>query len=63
MRKPNKMTFSEMNRLVMTLTDEKEVLRLLKEEKARYHRPLWMQRIFSRYSRLRSKREREEMTA
>ena len=60
---PNNVILSSaqvLNSVIMKL-DEKRVLALLKHEQNNLRRPSILDRIYSRYNRLRAAREREEL--
>lgn len=56
------MTWRELQKVLMNAKTEKEVLAILEEEqKNRIPRKRWIQRIFHRYRRLRSKNELKQL--
>ncbi len=58
----SKATWVALNETLRKTNDEKVVLQLLEEEKARSpKRPQFLRRILARYSKLRARRERREL--
>jgi len=58
----SKATWVQLNETLRKTTDEKAVLQLFEEEKARKpRRPQFLKRIWARYSKLRARRERKTL--
>ena len=55
-------TWLELNNILAKTTDEKKLLALIAEEKKGHSRKIWVMRIFQRYSIVRARRERAEIT-
>ena len=54
-------TWEQLNRLLRCVSSEKVALRIFRQQKAAGASERWLKRIWSRYARLRSKRERREL--
>ncbi len=61
MPKPRTYTWTQLNRVLLSTPSEKVVLRIFEQQKKAGASERWLGRIWSRYARLRARRERKEL--
>ncbi len=62
MPEPRTYTWMQLNRVLANTSSEKVVLRIFEQQKSAGASERWLGRIWSRYARLRARRERRELS-